>query len=318
MGIKHVFVSGIADGIDPTQVQPSNWNSDHTIDSEINIPAVTPATPAASTVSIFDKLTASRNMLAQIGPSGLVSIVQPFLAQNKIGYWAPPGNATTTPGVFGLTAPSAIGTATSRTVATTSLATRMRRLGYPSTATAGTFSGARIAAAQFTCGSGTANGSGFMLVERWVESDPAVVAGKRSFAGVSSNTAAPTNVEPSTLTNIIGIAQLSTDATQWYWIHAGSAAQAAVAIGTGIGAPSGNSTTAWELAIFCPATTANTYYLQLTNLSTGVTATTSFSGAATIVPQSTTLLAWRHWGTNNATALATGIDICSIYIETDN
>jgi hypothetical protein len=33
MAIKHNFVSAIADGADATQVRPSNWNADHTIDA---------------------------------------------------------------------------------------------------------------------------------------------------------------------------------------------------------------------------------------------------------------------------------------------
>jgi hypothetical protein len=277
-----------------------------------------PVTPPVDTIKLFGRQVAKRNLLAQVDPQGLDTTLQPFFARNKIGYWDPPGNATTIPGVFGLTALTAVGTATARNVATTNLATRMRRLGYPSNAAGGSLGGAYINLAQFSCGSGANNGSGFMLVERWVESDPAVVAGKRSFAGVSSNIAAPTNVQPSTLTNSIGVGQQSTDATQWYWIQGGSTAQAAVAVGTAVGAPGGNSTTAWELAIYCPNTVANTYYLQLTNVSTGVSATTTMSGTAVQVPQAGTLLAWRHWNTNNTTALATGIDLCSIYIETDS
>lgn len=277
----------------------------------------TPASPPADTLSIFGREIANRMMLAQVGPSGFDSTLQPFLARNKIGYWNPPGNATTVPGVFGITALTGNGTATARTVATTSLATRMRRLGYPSTTTAGTFAGARLGAAQFSCGSGSPDGSGFMLIERWVESDPAAVSGRRAFHGMTATTAAFTNVEVSTLLNNVGICQLSTDATQWYWQNAGSSAQTPVAIGTSIGAPGGNSTTAWELAIFAPNGVANTYYLQLTNITTGATATRTVTGAATVVPQSTTLLSWNAWATNNATALATGIDLCSLYIETD-
>ena len=212
-------------------------------------------------------------MFAQEGPSGLDTAIQPLLARNKIGYWNPAGNATTVPGVFGITAPTASGTATARNVATTNLANRMRRIGYPSSTTAGTFAGARIAAAQFTAGSGSSDGSGFMMIERWVESDPAGVSGRREFIGMSSSTSAPSNVEPNTLTNTIGVGQLSTDATQYYWIQGGNSAQTAVAIGTSLGAPAGNSTTAWELAIFSPASVANTFYLHLTNLSTGATAT---------------------------------------------
>jgi hypothetical protein len=283
----------------------------------------TPAAPPANTLSIFARSVANRMMTAQIGPTGLMTSLQPLLARNKVGYWSPPGNNTTLPGVFGITAPTANGTAVAvtRNVATTTLATRMRRIGYPTaSAAANLLAGVRLAVAQFTCGSGSAtDGSGFWLIERWVESDPAPVAGRRAFHGMTATlTAFAFGTEVNALLNQIGIMQLSTDATQWYWIGAGSAAQAAVAVGTGIGAPGGNSTTAWELAIFAPASVANTYYLLLTNITTGVTATQTFTGAATVVPQSATLLAWQCWATNNLTALATGVDLCSLYIETDN
>jgi hypothetical protein len=294
------------------------WLNDTASSIQINTSSTTvPSSPPTGTLEIFARTIANRQMTAQIGPTGLDTALQPFMARNKVGYWDPPGNATTLPGVFGITALTANGTATARTVATTSLATRMRRLGFPSSATAGTFAGARLPVAQFSCGSGSPDGSGFMLVERWVESDPAAVSGRRAFHGMTSSAAAFTNVEVSTLTNLVGVCQLSTDATQWYWIGAGSSAQSATAIGTTIGAPAGNSTTAWELAIFAPNGVANTYYLQLTNITSGVVVTTTMTGAATLVPQSTTLLAWNAWATNNATALAVGIDLCSLYIETD-
>lgn len=291
-----------------------------TTGSTINIASsgfTDPAAPPADSLTLFTRNIANRMMTAQIGPSGLSTSLQPLLARNKIGYWNPPGNATTAPGVFGLTGLTANGTATIRSVATTSLATRTRRLGYPSTATAGTFAGARLGVAQFSCGSGSPDGSGFMVVERWVESDPAAVSGRRAFHGMTTTIGAFTNVEVNALLNIVGVCQLSTDATQWYWLGAGSSAQTAIAVGALVGAPGGNSTTAWELAIFAPNGIANTYYLQLTNITTGATATRTMTGAATVIPQSAALLSWNAWATNNATALAVGIDLCSLYIETD-
>jgi hypothetical protein len=36
MSIKHTFVSAIPDGPDATQVRPSNWNEDHTIDGDVD------------------------------------------------------------------------------------------------------------------------------------------------------------------------------------------------------------------------------------------------------------------------------------------
>lgn len=277
-----------------------------------------PVIPAAGVLSIFSRSVANRMMLAQVGPSGLDTTLQPFLARNKVGYWNPPGNAATLPGVFGITAPSANGTATARNVSTTNLANRMRRIGYVSSTTAGTFAGARLGVAQFSCGSGSPDGSGFLLIERWVESDTAVVAGRRAFHGMTATAGAFTNLEVNTLLNLVGICQLSTDATQWYWTASGSSAQAVVACGTGVGAPGGNSTTAWELSIFAPLGVANTYYMQLTNITTNTVASRTVNGAAAVCPQSTTLLSWNGWATNNAQSLAVGIDICSLYIETDN
>lgn len=292
-------------------------NANSTVQVGSSGPSADPSAPPSDTLTIFTRNIANRMMLAQIGPSGLATTLQPILARNKVGYWNPSGNATTVPGVFGITALTANGTATARNVATTSLATRMRRIGYPSSTTAGTFAGARLGVAQFSCGSGSPDGSGFMLIERWVESDPAAVSGRRAFHGMTATTAAFTNVEVSTLLNNVGICQLSTDATQWYWQGAGSVAQTPVAVGTSVGAPGGNSTTAWELAIFAPNGVANTYYLQLTNITTGAVASRTMTGAAAALPQSTTLLSWNAWATNNATAAAVGIDLCSLYIETD-
>ena len=97
---------------------------------------------------LYAKTIAGRMMLRQLGPTGLGTTLQPFLGRNKVGYWIPPGNATTVPGVFGYTAPTAIGTATAASVATTNLFTRMRRLSYVSATTSNAYAGQRVNAAQ--------------------------------------------------------------------------------------------------------------------------------------------------------------------------
>lgn len=120
-----------------------------------------------------------------------------------------------------------------------------------------------------------------------------------------------------TLTQCVGIAQLSTDSTQWYLVYGGSAAQTAIALGTSLGAPDARSTIAWELAIYAPPLTANTFTVQVTNLTTKAQVVQTISGTSTQVPQSSTLLAPKLWKTNNATALAVAFDLASLYIETD-
>jgi len=321
MAIKHVLVSGKADGGDATLVQPSNWNENHTIDSEVTFPAVTsPATPSASNFNLFGKtLGNTRIMPAVMGPSGMDYALQPALFRQKISLWSPGGNATTVPGVFGFAAMTVVGTATARNVAITNLKTRMRRLSYVSAATAG--SGCSIrSASMFTSGTGTGLG-GFYASFRFSATDAAAVSGARMFVGVDSAT--PTNVEMSTRVNNFGIAQLSTDATQLYLVYGGSAAQTAVALTTAF--PIYNGTVGittgvpYDFMIWCPPNSNGVFSWQLdrldTGTSTGGTVTPGTPGTQT--PANTTLLSPTVYRVNNATAAAVGMDVSTIYLETD-
>ena len=125
----------------------------------------------------------------------------------------------------------------------------MRRLGYVSSATAGSLAGQYISVAQFSAGSGSYDGSGFFYICRFIPSSASTVSGMRFFVGMSSNISAATNVDPSTLTNSIGVGQLSTDATQLYLCYGGSAAQTTIALGATYFPGNTLSTTPYELAI---------------------------------------------------------------------
>lgn len=322
MGIKHLFSSGKVDGGDATLVQPSNWNANHTIDTEVTYPAIaSPATPSANNFNFFGKkLGNTRIMPASIGPSGMDYTLQPSIWRQKAGVFNPSTAAVS--GVFGASF-TIVGTVAARTLTSTSLFTRMRRLGYTSTAaTAGSLWSVRNAAAQFSTGNGSGLG-GFFQSIRFAVTDAAVVAGARMFLGVSSTITAPTNVEPSTLLNCFGVGQLSTDATQLYLFYGGSAAQTAVALGTGfpcIQATAGiNNGIPYDFMIWCPPNSIGVINWQLDRIDTG----TSTAGTITPVtqgvqtPANTTMLNTWMYRTNNATALAVGIDIVSIYTETD-
>lgn len=278
-----------------------------------------PSAPPTDYVKIFNRKIANRNMLAMMGASGLDTALQPALARNKVGIWLPPGNATTVPGVFGFTAYTAIGTATARNVATTSIFTRMRRLGYVSSAVAGNLGGARVAVAQITLGTviSGVDAGGFFKVIRFGISDAAAVSGARMFVGVSSATGAPTNVEPSTLTNAIGVGHGASD-TNLKMYYGGSAAQTPIDLGANFPNTHG-SAYVYELALFSPPGIDNEVHYQVTNITTGDTASGTLTGVSgTALPAPTTLLTYaQSWRCNNATALAVGLDIMGDYIETD-
>ena len=276
-----------------------------------------PSAPISGNLTVYAKSIAGRMMFKQIGPSGIATSLQPFLARNKIGYWAPQGSSTTLPMVFGYTAPTTVGTTTAATVATTNLFTRMRRMSFISAATAGSLSSYRIGVAQVTMGDGFGNG-GFYKIIRFGCSDPATVSGARMFCGVSSSVAAPTNVEPSTLLNGIGIGHGAADTTMHLY-YAGSVAQTPIDLGSNFPANT-LSTDVYELALFAPPNAFVIYY-EVTRINTGNVATGVLvgDGAAIVLPAPATLLSFSwNYRTNNATALSVGLDIMSDYIETDN
>jgi len=280
----------------------------------------TPGIPPADTVKIFNRQVGGRNMIAQVGPSGLDTALQPLLARNKVGFWCPPGNATTVPGVFGFTAYTASGTATTRNVATTNLFTRMRRLGYVSANGAGSLCGARAAVAQITTGItfGAVPTGGFFKVIRFGCSDASAATGARQFVGISSNTGAPTNVEPSTLTNSIGVGHGAAN-TNLFLYFGGSTAQTPINLGVNFPANT-LSVDAYELALFCAPGVQNSVGWQVTRINTGDTVSGTLTAATPGVqlPANTTLLTYsQSWRTNNATSGPVGLDIFSDYIETD-
>jgi hypothetical protein len=288
-----------------------------TDNGELILPYVaTPAAPGADKLNLFAGKKAARMLPRFMGPSGLDVTLQPLIATNKIAWWNPPGNATTVPGVLGIAAPTAVGTATARNVAATNIATRARRLGYVSAATAGSLSGHYSAVAQFTIGA-TGGIGGFFYVCRFVVSDAAAVSGARMFVGLRNAVAAPTNVEPSSgQTNMAGVAQISTS-NNLQIVYGGSAAQTAIDLGASFPANT-LSADLFELALFAPPDTQVIYY-QVTRVNTGDVATGTLSGAVgTVIPAATTFLAHTAWRCNNATAAAVGIDVVSVYIETDN
>ena len=278
----------------------------------------TPTAPASNKLKVYAAAIAGRMMLKHVDPNGQTSTLQPHFARNKIGYWNPQGNSVTLPSVFGFTPYTTVGTTTAANVATTNLFARMRRVSFVTSTTAGSLASFRVAAAQIQLGDGVGS-NGFFKLIRFGCSDPATVTGARQFCGVSANTSAPTNVEPSTLTNSIGIGHGAADTTMHIY-YGGSAAQTPIDLGVSFPVNT-LSTDVYELALFSPSDQFETIYYEVTRLNTGnvVTGVIAGDGAGILLPTPYTLLSYSwNFRTNNATALAVSIDIMSDYIETDN
>lgn len=190
---------------------------------------------------------------------------------------------------------------------------RKVRVGFVSAAGAGSLTSMRHTAAFCAVGDAVDEG-GFRFWGEWMCSDAATVAGARSFFGLHSSTAAATNVEPNTLTNCIGLAQLSSSGNM-HIVYGGSAAQTAIDLGANF--PAGTlSADYYELELYAPRGSNNTVYYKVTRLNTGDVATGTLTGTAgTALPASTTGLTFNNWRTNNATALAVAFDVGQILVE---
>lgn len=270
------------------------------------------ATPAASDdgdAHLFTRTVAGRTMPAFVGASGLDSALQPLLGRNNVSFFrAIPGSTTLTANGLAITA---TGTATSKTTATTNLHTQTAGVDFLVTTAATTaVAGFRTGANQYWSGNAAGLG-GFTYVCRFSPATGTTIATDRCFTGMQSSTSAPTDVNPSTLTNMIGVGYDAADTTwQIMWNGTGTATK----VNTGITIPSTDRASVYEIALFAApnSTTVNYEFRDLGN-STSVFTGTASSGLFS----NTTLLSPRGYHSVGGTSSVVGYTLFTLYVETD-
>jgi len=268
-----------------------------------------PVTPPTDTIKLFNEQVGGRNMLAMAGPAGLDTPLQPNFGRNKVTMWNPAGNSTTIT-AFGAGTLSSTGTATTSTVATTNIYTYQKKVEYlVTTASTTAVAGWRYATAQWTVGGTAAGLGGFHHICRWGPATGVAVTTNRCFVGMASSTAAPTDVEPSTITNMCGVGWDSAD-TNLQFMYRGAGAVTKVDLGASFPVPTTDRTTTYEIAMFSPPGTTQTLGYQVTILGTGG-ATTSGT-VSTNLPSTSTLLAPRGWMSVGGTSNVIGIALVSL------
>lgn len=280
----------------------------------------TPTTPSNS-MKMWARTRGGRRLPAVMGPSGMDALLQPLLATNNVIMYLPVENATT-PTAVGGAALTATGTATAAafTAASTSTSTAMhtsaKRVDYLVT-TAATTAVAGFRQARNTFGqSSAAKMGGFFAICRFSPATgSAAGTSRRTFCGVSNSTAAPTDVDPSTLgTNTVGVGYSSVD-TNWQIYHRGSGTMQKV--DTGIAKPASGTDRPgiYELALFSAPGTLSIGY-EFSDLFTG----SRFSGtiaAGTNAPANGTALSWRGYHSVGGANSVVGFTLFGLYIETD-
>ncbi|MFN4201890.1 MAG: hypothetical protein ACK4GM_02395 [Tabrizicola sp.] len=283
-------------------------------DGQLRLPTIaTPAAPAADGVKLFGSKVAGRAMPAFMGPSGLESALQPLLARNKVGMWLATGNggADTSWGL----ALTAGGTATGENVATTNLYTYSRRRSWRvTTASTTATAGLRCNYLQWTLGGPSADLGGFLLVWRWGPATGVATRTTRAFVGMRGSVAAPTDVDPSTLTNLCGMGWDSGDANIQFIHNDGTGAATKIDLGASFPRPTVDLTSVYEVALFAPPGTTQSLSYEVTDLASGAVATGTVT---TDIPALTQLLAPYGYISVGGTSSVIGFAVMSLYIETD-
>jgi hypothetical protein len=262
--------------------------------------------PAAGAVRLGERAFAGADFLGVRAAQGIERLFMPHLGRTAFAGWL--GTGTNALSVYGTAVPTLAG-GTARSPNTNTMATRAKRTGLVSAATAGALCSCFGTTAMLAIGTGSGLG-GFLSVFRFVPSDVAAVGGARMFVGLSTTTSAPTNAEPSALTNQIGVAQLSGSANLQI-VFGGSAAQTPIDLGVNFPASGNNSL--YELMLFSDPNDNSKVGYRVERLNTGDVAEGSIANSTpgVTLPSAAMMLAMRMWRTNNATALAVGLDLVS-------
>lgn len=221
-------------------------------------------------------------------------------------------NASTTLSATGVAALTATGTATAASKAVTTIQTRIKRVEYLVTVAATTaVAGFRAGANEYWMGN-VAGSGGFHYICRFGPATGVATTTNRCFVGMSTSTAAPTDVQPSTLLQMFGVGWDAADTNIQFMNNA--ALVTATKTDLGIAVPIVDRTSMYELAMFCaPNSTTITY--TFTDLGSG----TAVSGTASSnIPAVNTLLSPRGYISAGGTSSVIGLALASLYIETDN
>lgn len=263
---------------------------------------------------MFGRSVAGRILPAIIGPSGLDTSLQPHLGRNRIAWMASPGN-TNTLSSFGII-PANTGTLTAKNWASTNRYTKMRGIEYLiTTAVANAVVGFRGSAVQYTVGSNAAGDGGFHFVCRWGPSTGVGVVTNRAFLGMRNSTAAPTDVNPSTLTNICGMGWDDAETNIQFMFNDASGVATKIDLGTSFPVPTADRTEVYEIAMFSPPGTTQSVTYEITNLNTGAVATGTVT--TDLPPTTTALNPYAYMSTGTATVNVIGMCLFGLFIETD-
>jgi hypothetical protein len=280
---------------------------------QLRLPAIAvPTAPAAGGLKMFASNVGGRILLASIGPRGLESPMQPHIGRKKVVTWNAQGGNTNLNG-DGLPF-TTLGTGTVSTPSTTNFWSYIAKLEYLiTTAVANAIAQVRSNTNRFTAGGTSANLGGFHAVFVWGPATGVATTTHRAFCGMRS-TAAATDVETSTITNMAGMGWDAADTNIQFMHNDGSGTATKIDLGASFPVPTVDRSKIYRLTLFSPPGLTQSVGYEVEDLGTGAVATGTVT---TDLPSTATMMAPSIQMTSGGTLSVIGIAVASVYIETD-
>ena len=268
-----------------------------------------PSTPDTDQLKLYPAKLAGRLLPSVKPPVGSNYSLQPFVGQRRIQQLVANGESTTVTQIG--TTVSTVGTATAAATASTNIHTMSKRVEVAVTVASTTAVAAlRTAALQHFMGTSTVGG--YFLVLRYGPSRGVSTATHRSFAGMWGSGSAPTDVNPSTLTDMIGFGYDGTGDTNIQFMHNDASGTAVkVDLGASFPKPTADTTKVYEAIIYCPPGGPDVYY-SFTDLGTGAVVTGS---VATELPATYTAVRPVIYNSVGGVSSVIGVSLMNLYLE---
>lgn len=313
MGIKHLFQpAGPSDPALP--IDDADWNADHVVEGHVDIPAVAePAAPASGFARLFARLRAGTPRLAFKMPTSTEEhFLQPLIGNGSYMLFLPAGGTgVTNVGVAVATG----GTPTNISIASGSRYGRLQKLAYRITTAAATaIAFWRHSVTRFTVGGSQSWEGGFDGVMHGGPDTGANIATHRFFMGLRDS-AAPTDVNPSSFTSMVGIGYDSADTQVQFMHNDASGVATKIPLGASFPKPTVASADAYRLRLYSPPGTTQVLNYEVLNLANGAEATGTIT---TDLPAPNFFMAPVIYASVGGTSSVVGVMVGPIMFQTED
>lgn len=194
------------------------------------------------------------------GPQGPAGENADDFSESFVGFWQAIGSGSGTITALNIGTLTTAGTSTAANLTNTNKFTAKRRISFQPTAATNAVSNVRYAQLNTVVRGDTADFGGFLFDLLFGLETGTTIGSRRLFGGIRASVAAATDVNPSTLTNIIGLGHDSGDTNMQIIHNDASGTATKIDLGSNFPIPSSDATSFYRLKLWCDPNAAGINY----------------------------------------------------------